>query len=259
MVVRAGTEFPIQMPDARSTRDPRLNDEYLRTVPGDDDHGRVVLVGAVHDHPASQYRAASVVRDADPEVLALELPPLAVPLFEQYATGDRSPPAFGGEMSAAIQAAATDRVVGVDGPTAGFASRLVRTMYREDASLSTVRSSLRAFASVTRHAAVCRFVASVVAHTSLAIEVDPATSYETDRTDDPVDQATDERDHVRRAQFVLQAFGSSQSGELRDATREAHMADRIADLREDGDVVAVVGIDHLDPIVDVIGGHDRDV
>lgn len=237
---------------ATSDTDPRLNEAYLRTVPGDGELGRVDVVGAVHDHPASQYRAATVVADADPEVLALELPPLAVPLFEQYATDDRSPPPSGGEMSAAIQAAGTDRVVGIDGPTAGFARRLARTLYREDASLSSIRSSARAFASVSRHAAVCRLVAGVVARTSLAIEVDPATAYETDPTDDPAEQAADERDHVRRAQFVLQAFGSSQSGELRDAAREAHMADRLAALRTEGDVVAVVGIDHLDPIVDAV-------
>lgn len=254
---RGPTNVADDDPDASRHSDPRLNEEYLRTLPGDGDRGRVVLVGAVHDHPASQYRAATVVEDVDPDALALELPPLAVPLFEQYATDARSPPPFGGEMSAAIQAADTDRVLGVDGPTAGFAGRLVRALYREDASASTVRSSLRAFASVTKHAAVCRLVASAVAHTSLSIEVDPATSYEIDRGDDPLEQAIDERDHVRRAQCVLQAFGSSEAGELRDAAREEHMADRVDDLRREGDVVAVVGIDHLDPVVDSLAAPDR--
>jgi hypothetical protein len=39
---------------------------------------------------------------------------MSVPLFEQYAETDRTPPVFGGEMSAAIQAAAPDTTVGID-------------------------------------------------------------------------------------------------------------------------------------------------
>lgn len=237
---------------ARPSDDPRMIDEYVRTLPSEGDRGRVVLVGAVHDHPASQYRAAAVVEDADPDAIALELPPLAVPLFEQYAADVRSPPAFGGEMSAAIQACETDRIVGVDGPSAGFARRLLGTLYREGATASTVRSSLRAFASVSRRAAVCRLAAGVAARTSLGVTVDAGTSYETSRFDDPADQADDERAHVRRARFALRAFGASDSGELRDAVRESHMADRIHDLRARGDVVAVLGIDHLDPVADAV-------
>ncbi|MFC7081645.1 hypothetical protein [Halorussus caseinilyticus] len=52
-----------------------MNDEYVRRLP---DAG-VTLVGVVHDHPASVHRARAVVRERDPEVVALEAPPLAVP------------------------------------------------------------------------------------------------------------------------------------------------------------------------------------
>jgi hypothetical protein len=40
--------------------------------------------------------------------------PLSIPLFEEYAATDRCPPAFGGEMSAAIQADDRSTTVGID-------------------------------------------------------------------------------------------------------------------------------------------------
>ena len=78
--------------------DPRVTGEFVRRV--SNDAGTVTLVGVVHDHPASSYRVRQVVEDVDPEVLALELPPISIPLYEQYASSDRNPPVFGGEMSA---------------------------------------------------------------------------------------------------------------------------------------------------------------
>src|SRR6056297_2195481 len=98
--------------------DPRMNDEYVRRLP---DAG-VTLVGVVHDHPASVHRAREVVRERDPDVVALEAPPLAMPLYETYARESRTPPTFGGEMSAAAQAAREEdaEVVGIDGPTVAF-------------------------------------------------------------------------------------------------------------------------------------------
>jgi hypothetical protein len=113
-------------------------------------------------------------------------------------------------------------------------------------------SSVRALASVTKHAAVCRVAATVGALTSVHVEVDPSASYGTDWEEPPASQAENEQRQVRKAQFVLQAFGSSRAGDLRDATREDHMADRLSQLRESGGVVAVVGIDHLDPLVELL-------
>jgi hypothetical protein len=235
--------------------DPRLNDAYLRVCPGGPEEGTVVLVGVVHDHPSSQYRAQRVLEAFEPTTLALELPPLALPLFEEYATESSTPPACGGEMSAAIQVDAADRTVGIDGPTLDFAGRLTRTLLAEGAALPTMLSSARALASVTKHAAVCRLAATLSRTLSVRIEVDAAEAgYETDWEDPPETQAADERRQVRKAQFILQAFGSSRAGALRSATREEHMADRLEDLRTDGDVVAVVGIDHLDPLVDLLEG-----
>jgi len=181
-------------------------------------------------------------------VLALELPPLAVPLFEQYADDERTPPAFGGEMSTAVQAADTGRVEGIDGPAPRFLRRLLRTLRREDASRSTVRTTARRFASITRHAAVCRLAASLAAHTSLRVEVDSPVDHDCRWTDEPADQAADERQHVRRATSVMSAFRTAPASRCCDRAREAHMAARLESLREDGDVLAVVGFGHLDAV-----------
>ncbi len=91
--------------------DPRLTPETVRCVPGRGDRG-VVVVGVVHDHPASLFRVAHLVETVEAAVLALELPPLAVPLFRLYARDDRTPPRLGGEMSVAVRAAGSPRETG---------------------------------------------------------------------------------------------------------------------------------------------------
>ena len=67
----------------------------------------LLVVGCVHDHPASVFRARSLVESLAPDVVAVELPGLAVPLFERVGrTADEGPDSVGGEMSAALPAAA---------------------------------------------------------------------------------------------------------------------------------------------------------
>jgi pheromone shutdown protein TraB len=230
--------------------DPRVTGERLRTLPGPDGAGTVTLVGVVHDHPASSYRVRRVVADVSPTVLALEVPPLAVPLYEQYATDERTPPAFGGEMSAAVQAATTDRVVGIDGPTPGFVARLARTLLRERASLPTAGQVARGLLVVARTALVCRLAATLAALTSLRVEVDSPVVYDGVPSDDPARQAADEREHIVGAHSVLDALSPPRAVRFRDETREAHMAERLRELREGDDVVAVVGYGHLDGLVE---------
>jgi hypothetical protein len=234
------------------TDDPRLSGEYVRRLSGEG--ADAVLIGVVHDHPTSTHRVRTVVEEVDPDVLALELPPLAVPLFERYAAGGRTPPAFGGEMSAAIQAAATDRVAGVDGPTPGFLARLTRILARKDAALSTARTVLGGLASATKHALVCRIAAGVAARTGVRLEVDAPVAHDCDRSDDPKRQAADERAQIRRARTVMNALEPADSDRFRKVAREAHMADRLSALRREGTVAAVVGIGHFDPLVGRLDG-----
>ncbi|EMA65520.1 hypothetical protein [Halorubrum kocurii] len=247
--------------------DPRLTGEHVHRVPSD--AGTVTLVGVVHDHPASAYRVRQVVTALDPDVLALELPQISIPLFEQYADTDRSPPVFGGEMSAAIRAAATDATVGIDRPNAGFFRRLGVTLLRERPSRRTVRNVLSSVAETTRHALTCRAAAAIGDRAAIRLEVDSPVPHDVDRADAPAEQARDERAQVRRADSFMRAFRTasrSRASRLEDAAREEEMADRLSRLREANDVVAVVGISHLDSVAEGLdpvreatsSGDDRD-
>jgi len=228
-----------------ASADPRLRSECLRRVTGEDS---VVLVGVLHDHPASLYRVQAIVESEDPDLLALELPPLAVPLAAQPWRRPLVVGLLGGEMSAAIQAAATDRVVGIDGPTPSFFRQLARRLVRERASASTALQTLRSAVSITKDAVACRVAAAVTANSRFEVGVGTSTGYETGWSDDPSTQAEDEHSQITRANAVLSAFEQPPSAHYRTTTRERHMAERLRASSTDGDVVAVVGMGHLDAV-----------
>ena len=232
--------------------DPRITGEHVRSI--ETPTGTVTLVGVVHDHPASVFRVRTVVSGRDPDVLALELPPLSLPLFERYAEDTRTPPVFGGEVSAAIQAATTDRVVGIDGPTPRFLRRLVATLYRDGDSLATAAGVLTRLASVTKSTVRCRLAGSLAAMTAVRLEVDSPATYSIGRTDSAERQAENEAHQIARARAVMDAFEPSRASCFSDEVRESHMADRLGRLRHDGDVVAVVGRHHLDRVADLLRG-----
>lgn len=226
----------------QAATDPRLDETHLERA------GSIVLVGVLHDHPASIYRVRTVVDTVDPDALALELPPLAVPLAVRQAADEHTPPALGGEMSAAVQAADTDRVVGIDGPSIGFLRYLAAELYAERAAPDTVRKAATGLRSVTSRAVRRRVAAAVTALTAVQVAVDPPTTYDTGRTDDPAQQAEDERRRIDTARSVLRTFASPPAAAIRRAARERYMADRLAALGGTADVVAVVGRAHLDAV-----------
>lgn len=230
--------------------DPRTTGDYVRHLSGRGDDGDVILAGVVHEHPASTYRVQSLIDGVDPDVLALELPPIAVPLYERHATDAQTPPASGGEMSAAIQAVDSGAVEGIDGPTPAFLWRLLGDVYRSDVGLSTVRTLFSGLTSVTKHAIACRVAASFDGSTVFRSAVDSSAEHECDRGDPAHQQAADERTQIRRAKSIQNVFGESVAVRLRDAAREAHMADRLSSLRREGTVVAIVGVDHLEPLTE---------
>lgn len=244
--------------------DPRCSPEYVRVVDGEAtgaaggrDRGSIALVGVVHDHPASVYRVQEVLSSRAPDVLALELPPLAVPLFEHYAEADGEgdgAAGVGGEMSAAIRAADAETTVGIDGPTPAFGLRLARHLVAARASLGTVRTALGRFARASGHALRCRLAAAVAD----ADGADPALSAPRTHAVTPGDpaakQARDEHRQVRLARSVAAAFGANRAVATRDETREAHMAERIETLAADGDLVAVIGVDHLGAVAEHLEG-----
>ncbi len=243
-------DHPLERKHEPATDDPRMNDEYVRRLPEEN----LTLVGVVHDHPASVHRARAVVASRGPEVVALEAPPLAVPLYEAYARESRTPPTFGGEMSAAAQAARDEDadVVGIDGPTMAFFARLVRNCRAADASLGTLRRVAAGVTSVTRHALTCRVAAALASRTALRVEVDDPVAHDCDRWDPPAVQASDERAQARRSQSLLRAFDPPRPVRLRDETREECMAENLSSLCERGETVAIVGLDHLDGVAEQV-------
>lgn len=238
--------------DSISSDDPRLDDDHVRTL----DDGGFTLVGVVHDHPASRYRVHELVARQQPDVLALETPPLALPLFEQYAADERDIPAFGGEISAAISAADGARVVGIDGIDGRFVRTLAANLRTDRASLATVRKLASGVTSVLRHATVCRLAAAVADLTGLRLEVDKPVDHDCSLQDAPTVQADDEQSQLTQSLSLLRVADPPAPVKLRDETREECMADRLTALREEGAVVAVVGRGHLDPLADRLAETD---
>jgi len=235
--------------DSPSTDDPRLDDDHVRTVAD----GRITLVGVVHDHPASRYRVSELVDRIQPDVVALEIPPLALPLFRQYAADERDIPAFGGEISAAIAAAADARVVGIDGIDRQFVRALAANLRAERASVSTIRALVDGVTSVLGHAALCRAAATVTGTTGVRLDVAEPVEHECSLADPPTAQADDERSQLSQSLAFLRVADPPEPVKLRDETREACMAERLRALPDDDSVVAVVGRGHLDPLADLLG------
>ncbi|SEW16169.1 TraB/GumN family protein [Natrinema salifodinae] len=236
-------------PFADSFDDPRITRQFCRRLPNP--AGDLILLGVVHDHPASVARVERVLDRIDPDALALELPTAAVPLYRAYArdgdAGD-APPRFGGEMSAAIRAASDADIVGIDAPNWSFCRRLVTRLIGDRVSPATARRVLSGLGGATREALTCRVAATLTHATSMTVACDDPIEYDCDPADPPTRQAAHERSHVAGVQALLGSVGTDDSAlAYRDETRERCMIDRLEALRsEPGDVVAVVGIDHLE-------------
>lgn len=213
--------------------DPRIRSDHLRLLEGDD--GPVVLVGVVHDHPASVSRVDSVIRSLDPGTVAVELPPLALPLFEQGADG---------EMSAALAATDADNAA-IDAHGPRFLATLASEVRARSPDRATITQITSNALTVGRHALSCRLAsvfgrdrfATPLADGGIEADLDPS---------DPDAVAEHERRHLSRSFSVLRAFERPAADEIVDAARERTMARALA--ATDGSVVAVVGFEHLDGI-----------
>lgn len=229
-------------------QDPRLDERYLRCIPRADGLGVVLLVGVVHDHPSSVSRVARLVETFRPDVLALELPPLAMPLFRMYARDRYVPPRLGGEMSVALQAAGDVRSVGIDAPSRDYVRRLLGALLAEPVPFDVVRSVLKDLFSGSLHALACRLGALVGDVTPLRLRVYEHIEYDCSLLDSPAVQAEHEATHLAQRQTFLRAIETPMPIRLIDGAREANMAARLRALRADGDVIAVVGMEHLDAL-----------
>ncbi|MWG33238.1 hypothetical protein [Halomarina oriensis] len=205
------------------------------------DGSDLLVVGVVHDHPASVARVRRICRRVDPDTLALELPRASLPLYRRFAATD--PPETGGEMSAAIAAAPAARLVSADPLDSRLLFGLVRETHRTDRSWETVRAVADRTLAVTRNALGDRLAA-------LSPEPpDPpeATTYGCEDAT-PEAQADHEADHVSRCSLLAGATVAPPAVRITDAVRERRMARRLAAV-DGGTVVAVVGWSHLDPVV----------
>ena len=76
------------------------------------------------------------------------------------------------------------------------------------------------------------------------------TDYGTTPGDPPDVQVADERRHRSRSRSLLRAIERPHADRILDGARERAMVRRLAALADDGDVVAVVGFEHLDTVAD---------
>lgn len=229
-----------------ATDDPRLDEQYIRCIPGRDDNP-VLLVGVVHDHPASVVRTIRTLELFTPETLAVELPPLAMPLFEQYASDDHRPPRLGGEMSAAIQTA--DRpAIGVDAPTWTYLAHLVALVRRERPSLNVLGRLGKDLASAAAQALSTRVAGVVASHSPVRLRVYTPIVHDCSLVDPAGVQADDERAYLDRRDALFRAIRAPESIRLIDDARESAMSARLDEARTNGSVIAVLGMEHLDDV-----------
>ena len=229
--------------------DPRLDPTRVRCLPGANGGGAILLIGVVHDHPASVFRVSQILDTFTPDTLALELPPLSVPLFRRYAHDSHTPPRLGGEMSAAIRAAGEARVVGVDAPNWPYVRALIRRLHDDPDARSLTRRVLADLGRGIAQAAACRLGAVVAALTPYTPRVYAHIVYEATLLDDPETQAEHEATHLAQHRAFVGVVDPPPETALVDETREDVMAARIEAIRREGDVAVVVGMSHLDGLV----------
>lgn len=227
----------------------RTVEEYLRFVPASESGtGAVLLVGVVHDHPASLRRVTNLLTGIRPDILALELPPLAIPLFKLYAVDTATPPRLGGEMSTAIQAVDSTRTVGIDAPNRLYLRALLRRLWQGGHSISTILAILKDLGITTAHALACRTGSTVGRTTGLRPRVYSPIQHGLPADAPPFEQTEHEARHLSKQQAFLRAIEIPRARQIIDEAREEAMATRLQELRAAGDVVAIVGMEHLDTL-----------
>lgn len=241
-----------------SIDDPRVSREDFRLLPGTGDDGDVTVIGVVHEHPASVYRVERATALLDPDVVALELPPLATPLFERYAdepdAGSAGAVPSGGEMSAAIRASGDARVVGIDLPDVKRTGTVLDALRAEQLSVPAAVRALRSFESLFGHALRCR-IANWASR--IGVTIDPHVDRGTETTGCSPSASADEQAAAEAAVIgagttLLRSFTRPPAVRTFDRARERAMARTLTELGRDGSVVAVVGYAHMDPIADAM-------
>ncbi|MFD1512118.1 hypothetical protein [Halomarina rubra] len=234
--------------------DPRVDESRCAFVERDES-ADLLLVGVVHDHPASVARVRAVLQATTPDTLALELPPASVSCYRRlaaqrgHAADGETPP--GGEMSAAIDASPDAAVVGIDPLDARFLHTVGHDLLAERHSTETVRSVARRTVGIARRIGRQRLAASGLGDLSTA---DEQAEYD-DVGSTAAEHAEHEAEHVSRCSLLRSVTERPLAVGVVTTARERRMTERLRDV--DGDLcVAVVGWAHLDALVERLGGTD---
>lgn len=223
--------------------DPRISEEYVRLIERPD--RPILLVGVVHDHPASIHRVDSVIKGVSPATVGIELPSLLVPVFEQHVDDGTD---IGGEMAAAIRAAGSASVVGIDVPGPGFVHAVGVEILGGDGRVGATLRTLQETWRLTSNAVLARLAHEGVPRLPNVTDLEFGHEYDLPDRATPERQAEHEAKHVRRSTTLLRTFEPPAATRLVDQIRERHMARRLGDLDVDGPLVGVVGHGHLDGI-----------
>lgn len=233
------------------TGDPRITGENVRYIPAREGAGYAVIVGVVHDHPASIFRTGHLVSALQPDVLAVELPRAAIPLFESFQADEEGSDHIGGEMSLALRRASGAKV-GIDAPSLRYTRHLFTYLASEGVPPVLYWRVLKDLTLSTLQAVWTVIAAMVGTITGVRLRAHTPVEHEVTPTDPPAKQAHAESEHIATRKAFLQAIEVPETIRIIDTIRERVMAERIAELRRQGDVVAIVGVEHLDPVADGI-------
>ncbi|MDZ5810200.1 hypothetical protein U4E84_02370 [Halorubrum sp. AD140] len=220
--------------------DPRVLDDAIRRF--DAGGPPVVLVGVVHDHPASVFRVASVVDAVEPETIAIEVPSLLVPAYASDRDG------AGGEVTAAIAANPSIPVAGIDIPGRRTLRSVLAELRTSRAPPRTALRTLRSTAEIAARTVAARLSRLGVPGVPTVEQLELTQEYDISAAASPARQADHERAHLRRGMALVDSLTPPPETALLDAIRERQMADRLAALRRAGPVVCVVGFSHLDGV-----------
>lgn len=235
--------------------DPRVTESNVRHIDGGP--APIVLVGVVHDHPASVHRAEAVVETVAPETVAVELPDVMIPVVEdavgEGSGGDGS--VVGGEMAAAL-AAGERSVAGIDVPGRGAWRSVLTELRNERPSPATVLRAIGDGGRIAAHALVGRLAGLGVPGTPAVEDLESHQEYDLSADAAPGVQADHERTHVRRSTTLLRSFDPPPATAFLDAVRERYMVGQLQSISRKGSVVAVVGFGHLDEVEAMLKNRD---
>lgn len=224
--------------------DPRVTADLCRQLTRGS--GQVVLVGVVHDHPASCVRVRRVAQALEPETVCLELPPTTVHRYRETLESTDAARTTGGEMGVAMQATPEATHVGIDGLDTRFLRTLASTVTAQRPAVRTLARTARGVGTMAKQLLGSQLrVWGNEPDTGIDVE-----QFESLRGGSPELQAADERRQLERSASFLRAVETPAAISLREETRETCMAHRLVTCLEDGPVLAVLGMDHLDPVAD---------